>query len=473
MKYHQTFRFRIDLQYGFVLVLLLSVFSTGVYLGFQNLFYSNLDGSLLSIAESELASSTDSRKVHFHDVEPNSFRVDPELRLHKLVQIIMYPEGELIGKNRNLGTMQLPLSPQARLNLDRGEVFFESVSLLGFAPIRMITLPVIMEGKIEHALQVGASLVPLQIMLTRLLWVLIIMSVTVLGLTGVAGMYLARQALRQVDRITDAIQGVVGQSLNQRLTIGSPNDEFSRLTFVLNQMLERLEGSFQSQQRFVADASHELRSPMATLQIALELALRRPRSQEEYRVSTQSALQDVERISGLINSLLLLSRADSGHLMMDREPLHLKPLLHQLVEQYQEKARANGITLECSLQDVIVLGDEPCLRQLVANLLDNAMRYTPEQGVISLAECLQNDTVQISVKDTGIGIPAEHLPHLFDRFYRVDKERSRQDGGSGLGLAICQAIVDFHDGELVVNSSIGEGSTFTVILPAYRPPALP
>jgi signal transduction histidine kinase len=207
------------------------------------------------------------------------------------------------------------------------------------------------------------------------------------------------------------------------------------------------------------------------MQLALELALRRPRPPEDYRRALQHALEDVERLVRLVNDLLTLSRADSGHLEVMQQPVHLRPLLHHLLSTYQLQAKEQKVTLNCSVPEVVVRGDQTRLRQLFANLLDNALRYTPTQGQVSLMATRQNGTVYIAVVDTGPGIASEHLPHIFERFYRVDKERTREEGGSGLGLAICQEIVRAHGGSLTASSTPGQGSTFTVTLPLAEPAA--
>jgi heavy metal sensor kinase len=468
MKFFHTFRFRLTVQWMLAFGCILSLFSLGVYVGLRALLYRNLDASLWSIAESEVASAFDTPDVaiHFHEVEPNPFQARGVLLLDKLVQLRTFPEGQLVGKSRNLGATELPLGVQAHEQIARGEVFFETVRTTSSSPpIRLLSLPVVRSEQVQYVMQVGASLAPLRVTLTRLLWVVLVMDGSAVILTSVAGAFLARRALRPLDRLVQTIERIASQSLHQRLPVVNPADEIGRLTRVLNHMLDRLERSFHSQQRFVTDASHELRSPLANLQLALELALRRTRTPEDYRQALRSALEDVERLGGLVNGLLILSRADSGHLKVEQQPVHLRPLLRQLLSTYQLRAHEQGITLECSVPEVVVRGDDARLYQLFANLLENALRYTPFGGRVSVTGIRQNNTVQVFVADTGIGIAPEHVPHIFERFYRADKERTREEGGSGLGLAICQEIIRAHGGALTVNSTAGQGSTFTVSLP--------
>jgi heavy metal sensor kinase len=467
MTFFQTFRFRLTLQYALVLGLFLCLFSVGVYLGLWVLLYRNLDASLWSIAEAEVASASDAPDgtMHFHDVEPNPLLARQAVRLDKLVQLRTFPHGQLLGKSHNLGALELPLSAFAQAQLARGGVVFETVRTSSSPAIRLISLPIIVDRQVRYVMQVGASLLSLHTTLTRLFWLLLIMDGSALVLTSIAGAFLAHRALRPLDRLVRTIERIASQNLHQRLTMHNPNDEFGRLTRVLNHMLERLEGSFRSQQRFVADASHELRSPLANLQLALELAIRRPRTPEDYRQALQSALEDVHRVAGLVNDLLTLSRADSGHFETVHKPVPLQALLEQLLTDYQLQATEHGLGLTFSMPEVVVRGDALQLRQLFANLLDNALRATPPPGKIRVSGGRQLETVWVAVTDTGIGIAPEHLPHIFDRFYRADPERARDAGGGGLGLAICQEIVRAHAGSLSVESAVGQGSTFTVILP--------
>ncbi len=474
MTRFRTLRVRLTLQWVLVFSLILVLFSLGVYVGLRALLYRHLDAALWSIAESEIASATDAPDgmLHVHDVAPHARRFRRGSHLEKLVQLRTFPEGRLVDKSHNLGVTELPLSPQAHSHLSRGAVLLETVQAPGTPPIRLISLPVVVQGHVRYAMQVGTSLAPLHDTMAWLRWLLLIMDASALVLTSTAGMVLAYRVLRPVERLTRTIERIASQNLDQRLPIPHPEDEIGRLSRVLNRMLTRLERSFHSQQRFIADASHELRSPLANLQLTLELALRRPRPPEDYRQALQQALEEVERLTRLVNDLLTLSRADSGRLEVLQQPVPLRPLLDRLLRTYRLQAKEKYVTLTCSVPDVVVRGDETRLRQLFANLLDNALRYTPAQGSVSLTGTLQDGHVRIAVVDTGPGIAPDHLPHLFERFYRGHPDRHRAEGGSGLGLALCQEIVRAHGGSLTASSTPAQGSTFTVTLPldASTPP---
>jgi signal transduction histidine kinase len=255
------------------------------------------------------------------------------------------------------------------------------------------------------------------------------------------------------------------QHLSHRLNIANPYDEIDRLTHVINDLCARFEENSRSQQRFIANATHELRSPLANLQLALEYALRRQHRPEAYQAILQSALGDVQRLTTLVRDLLTLSRADSGRLDLIPRPVALHELLQQLVAAYQLRAQEKAMTLTLAIPEIIVNGDAARLQQLFANLLENALRYTPAYGTVAITGARLGNAARVAVTDTGRGIAPEHLPHLFERFYRVDKDHAREGGGSGLGLAICQEIVRAHDGTLTVQSTPGAGTTFTVTLP--------
>jgi len=371
----------------------------------------------------------------------------------------------MLNKSRHLDNLELPLSPAAHTLVARGEAVFETIQLPASPPMRLLSLPCYEDGRLEYVLQIGLSLASIKATLAWLLKLLLALDGSVLLLTSLGGAFLTRRALLPVADLVQAVERIESQNLHQRLTVARSRDEIGRLTAVLNRMLDRLERSFYTQQRFIGDASHELRSPLANLRLALELALRRQRTPAEYCQTLDSALEEVDRLVRLVNGLLTLTRADSGHLAMARDPVPLYALLHRIVAEYQVQAKAKGIALTLLLPEVIVTGDSARLHQLFANLLDNALCYTPAQGQVSVLGQLQKDTVRVRVVDTGIGIAPEYLPHIFERFYRVAPERSRQEGGSGLGLAICQEIVHAHEGAIRMESTLGHGSTCTVMLP--------
>ena len=280
---------------------------------------------------------------------------------------------------------------------------------------------------------------------------------------------IAGRAFRPVDRIIDQVEAITdGRSLHRRLALGSSDDELARLSATLNAFIERLETSFGALRRFTADASHELKTPLAVMRADIERAMSPMASPDEQAMALEEALQQVKRMADLVDSLLTLARADEGRFEVYREPIELGPLAAEVVETARLLAEEAGLTVEAPVIDnAEVLGDVTRLRQLFLNLVTNAIKYTPRGGTVTLALERGETDVHFTVRDTGIGIAAADLPYIFDRFWRADRVRSRasERGGFGLGLAISQWIAQAHSGALDVQSRLGRGSTFMVTLP--------
>jgi heavy metal sensor kinase len=282
----------------------------------------------------------------------------------------------------------------------------------------------------------------------------------------VGGFALARKSLQPVDELARAAQRITAQNLDQPLPVPNPDEEIGRLTATINDMTRRLHDSFARVSEFSADASHELRTPLTVVRGEIELALRSSRNPAEYRRVLETTLEEVLRMSTIVENLLLLAKADQRSYRAHFSEVDLHELLSELVEDGEVLAEHKKIQLRVAqAAPVTIVGDKVRLRQLFLNLLDNAIKYTPEGGRVTLAVEQRNGEALFRVQDTGIGIPEEELEKIFERFYRVDKARSRELGGSGLGLAIARWIAELHRGSIAVSSRLNEGSTFTVRLP--------
>jgi len=280
------------------------------------------------------------------------------------------------------------------------------------------------------------------------------------------GYWLMKRALRPVDEITQSAERITSRNLSERLPALNTGDEMERLSGSLNGMIARLEESFQHVSRFSADASHELRTPLTILHGELEAIVQRPELGPDAREAIASALEETERLAKIVESLLAISRLDAGEVKMERERLDLADLAATTTEQMRLLAEDKRITLRCETgRRVEVEGNRSRLKQVVVNLLDNAIKYTPEAGTVQVRVGAANGSALLEIEDDGVGIPAEALPHLFERFYRVDKARSRQMGGTGLGLSIVKSICAAHGGQVKVESAEGKGSRFRVELP--------
>lgn len=300
------------------------------------------------------------------------------------------------------------------------------------------------------------------------LWFMVPLAILIAAL---GGSWMAGRALAPVDRITKQAQAIGAQDLASRLPHPGRADELGRLVDTLNQMFGRLERSFEAMKRFTSDASHELRSPLAVMRSTIDVVLNQPRSQEEYQTSLESLGEEVDRLRRITGDLLLLARVDAGRLELERAPLCLDLLVQEVVEAYQPIAMEKGIRLEGSEgMNIQVLGDERWLRQALVNLLDNAIKFTPAGGQVRVNLSSSVGDACIRVEDSGPGIPEEHLPRIFERFFQGDAARTRDaKQGSGLGLSITAWIVEAHRGTLIAtNRAEGSGSCFTFRIPIWE-----
>ena len=330
---------------------------------------------------------------------------------------------------------------------------------------RLFVQPIHHRGELVGAVVVGRSEAEINALLTRLRSLGLGGMAVALIAAGAGGSFLAARALRPVDRITRTAEQIGAEDLSLRLESPGMDDELGRLTSAFNGMIDRLERAFQRQQRFTADASHELRTPLAVIRSLAEVALTSPRD-ESYDTRTYASIcEESERLTHLVESLLTLARADEGHLPL-LVGVDVDEVALDAAARIVERARRQDVTLAVMPSGGYeVRGDASLLTQIVLNLLDNALRHTPSGGRITLSVEPVSDGVTLTVADTGSGIPVEHLPRLFERFYRVDQARSRSVGGFGLGLAICEWIARVHAGRLTVESQVGVGTTFRLWLP--------
>jgi heavy metal sensor kinase len=298
---------------------------------------------------------------------------------------------------------------------------------------------------------------------TGMLLILTGLGVLALGLVG--GWWFSSRAMRPIAAITAIAETISVTNLSTRINVESTATELEQLANVLNRTFDRLQSAFERQGQFTADASHELRTPLSVILSQAELVLSRPRSGEEYQKGFEVCRQASLRMKSLIDSLLLLARFDSGEPEVEWQPVELDRLGVDAVELLQPLAEERHVTMRCQSEPVTVEADPEQLYQLITNLLTNAIRYNRTDGRVDLEIASDGRFAIIRVIDTGVGIPPGELPRIFDRFYRVDKARSRAEGGCGLGLAICQTIVETHHGQISATSLPGSGTTIEVRLP--------
>lgn len=374
---------------------------------------------------------------------------------------VLDTEGTIVARSSNLQDRVLPV-PDARTPGEESTVLLDGVAL------RETTVAVVIGGNTVARVQVAASYDQRDMVLDRLRWVLVLGGLGSMGFVVILSSTLAGRALRPVIDMTETARAIaLSRGFDRRLNAGDPNDELGHLAQTFNEMLASLEEAYSAQQRFTADASHELRAPLTAIRGNLDLLDRvKEMPETERRESLARVRHEVERLSRLVNDLLALARADAGQ-QLRIEPVELDALLVDVHRQVL--ATAGGVTVSIDhIEPVVVQGDPDRLKELLLNIADNALRYTPAGGSVALRLDLELPWVIVSVADTGIGIDSDDLPHVFDRFWRADQARSRDSGGTGLGLAIARWIVDRHGGEIAVTSRPGEGTTVSIRLPASR-----
>ncbi|MGH7700990.1 MAG: sensor histidine kinase, partial [Gemmatimonadales bacterium] len=337
--------------------------------------------------------------------------------------------------------------------------------------------PIAGAGPQLGAVLAGADVRPTERALQRLAGViaLVILLGTLAAL--LVGEWIARAALEPVDRIITEVREITdGRSLHRRLAEPMVKDEIGRLAATLNEMMGRLERSFTALRRFTAEASHELKTPLTVLKAGVERAITDPRVAPETMPLLEDTLAEIRRMTELVDALLTLARADEGRAELHREPVDLRAIVDEARETGELLAERSGVAMEVDTppEPVVLEVDRSRMRQLILNLVENAVKYTPPGGRVRVELARDDGRVQLSVADTGIGIAPGDLPHIFDRFWRADAARTRtgERSGAGLGLAICKWIAEAHGGAIDVQSRPGRGTTFTVSLP-HAPVATP
>ena len=328
------------------------------------------------------------------------------------------------------------------------------------------TVPATASDGTRYRVEVGTSAAPLEATLRRLLGMLAVGLPVTVAVAVAGGFVLVRRALDPVERITRKAQEITQHNLSERLPVVRSGDELERLSVALNHMIARLQEAIDGSKQFVADASHELRTPLTVMRGELEGLAQDRQLGRETRETLGSVLEEVERLAEIVDSLFALSRLDAGEASAEWRRFDLAELASTTAEQMSLLATDKNVSVAChSAAGVMVEGDPARLKQVIVNLLDNAIKYTAAGGRVRLSVRREQDSAVLEVADDGIGIPAEALPHVFKRFFRVDSSRSREQGGAGLGLAIVKSICSAHGAEIEVVSAVGKGSTFRLRQP--------
>lgn len=373
-------------------------------------------------------------------------------------------DGVALTRSENLGAQTLVVAPPILAQVTRGEAVYAHLTK-DRVPLRVYIAPLTVRGQVVAAIIVAESLQGVTNTLRLLAFLLLAGMGAGLLLAFGGGALLSHHALAPIDRITQTAHTIArSNDLARRIETPPTRDEVGRLAATFNEMLGRIEELFRVQQRFVADVSHELRSPLTAIRGNLDLLRHGALTDATARAETLAAIEsETARMQRLVQDLLLLAQADAG-VPIEKRVVELDTLLLDVFRQARLNAGSVKVVLGAEDQ-VQVIGDADRLKQLFLNLMDNAIKYTPSGGTVTLSFAREGTWARVAIADTGIGIPAADLPKIFDRFYRVDKARSREKGGTGLGLAICKWIVDAHGGRIEAKSQVGKGSVFTVWLP--------
>ena len=475
-----SIRLRLTLWYSAVLAVMLIVVGGGIYALLVRNVNSSIDAQLSSTADQILNASRVRTFSNILQVD-----VPQELDLFRapgVGVVVLDNAHNVVQKSQNIGPFSRAFDAEALGQVEGNQTLLRDVSI-DKASVRVLTVPIAVttdQGDQRVGfLQIAAPLTEVQASLRQLGTLMVLGGAIGVLAAAFVGAFLARKALAPIDSITQTASEIArGGDLQRRITKPGPPDEVGRLTETFNLMLDRLEGMFKAQQRFSADISHELRTPLTTIRGNIDLLQRMGGADQ---ASIDAIRSETDRMIRLVGDLLLLAQADAG-LPIRREPIAIDQLASEVVRQVQVISGGVKVSLQAELSEPLCLdGDPDRLRQLLLNLIDNAIKYTPNGGEVKLRVARENGSARLDVTDTGPGIPTEHLqlgpngvPLIFERFYRVEKSRTRSimpssngrsGSGTGLGLSIAYWIVQAHAGRLEVQSETGRGTTLTIWLP--------
>jgi heavy metal sensor kinase len=454
-------RTRLTLWYAGVLGLSLVAFALLIYYAAAAIFHERQDESLRSTAQT-VASAYVEEFEEQHSLAKASQIVLAELAFPNRYVQVTDNSGQPMASSRNLANTAL-IVPSSALT----EAHERSSSFVTTNGLRVAVVPLSSNQELGYAV-VAEPLSVIEAGLSRLRLDFFAGVPLVLLFASVGGYFLARKSLLPIASMNRQTERISAENLSARLDVTNPRDELGCLAITINDVLGRLERAFKEQQRFIADASHELRTPLAVLRGETEVALTTTRTISEYEDSLSLIKDEAERLSRIVEDLFILARLpiDAPTTLM-KEPLSLEEAVRACSRAAQVLATRKGVLLTTQNESgsLVLNGDEELIKRMILNLLDNAIKYTPQGGEISVTLARQNGDAHIIVSDTGIGIPQYDQLHVFDRFYRVDKARSRELGGAGLGLSIVRWIVEVHGGKISIDSGLGRGSKFIVELP--------
>jgi two-component system, OmpR family, sensor kinase len=452
-------RLRLTLLYSIFMGGILLIFGMAVYFVVNFILITQVDNTLASVARELI------RNVSINPVGELIVVRPPQLNMTANAYIQVWSvDGEIVDASPSIGEFTAPLDP---IGLENGETLYQDATFEGVR-LRVLTVPMSLEGRMIGTLQVGASLGLIEATRTDLVRIMLSIGVIAVLLASLGSWAVLKRALTPLETIAYTVDQInKADDLSRRIPYrGRQDDEVSYLVVSFNQTLERLESLFKTQQRFLADVSHELRTPLTVIKGNIDL-MRRIKMTDEDILNGMD--DEVGRLTRLVGGLLMLVQAESGKLALSFAPVELDLLLTEVFTEVRVLAGSKVKVHLNEIDEVIVRGDRDRLKQVLLNLVANAIQYTPTGGEVFLSLSKIANQSRLIVRDTGPGIPAEDLPHIFDRFYRAEKSRTRSKAsGFGLGLSIAKWIIEQHGGQIKVESKEGEGTTFVIWLNVLR-----
>jgi heavy metal sensor kinase len=468
IKRFRSLSFKLTVWYIVILGVIVALAGLFLYQGFKDSLIRELDGVLLEIADETGEMYSRSRGVTWEEairraearflthrpfIQLVSLAEEGERRVESITHTDRVPEGAF-----RLGTRLYYRADSS----DIDTLIFETVEedQISAFPLRVFLLPV----RGPNVLQVGVALDSTMRDLNRLLIVMVLAGIGLLLFASLGGSFIINRALHPVKSVVNTAQQITADDLSLRIEAKHSKDEVGALVATLNEMIARLEKSVDKIRQFSGDVSHELRTPLTIIRGEVEVLLRKDRDVSEYIRTLDSVLEESQRMEKIIDDLLFLSRIEALDRAKLNQSVRLNEILTTVVESRNPMIRKQGVECEAGeIEEVTVKGNADLLERMIANILDNALRYTQEGGTISYSLTKTGNSAQLEISDTGIGIPADAIPFIFDRFFVVDKSRSKETGGSGLGLSIVKWIVDSHKARIDVRSEEGKGTTVGVL----------
>jgi heavy metal sensor kinase len=462
----RSIRFRLTVWYSGLLAGLLLLFGASVYVGLRHYLELTLKDSLTKEAQGIGERLLINVGVSGEEYVADEIKEHLAPELNGLFVRVTRADGSTLYESGSPkdGSFDPRNVAGAWTDLTQASSRVEGQS--GGAELMICAVPFVSRDGSRFLIETGAQLKQSESVLHGLLLTFAVGLPLVVAVAIAGGYVVMRRALAPVGAITRTAEQITSRNLSERLPEARTGDELEALSIALNRMIARIEHSFRHVNRFSADASHELRTPLTVLRGELEAIAQRPDLPLDLRETIGSTLEETERLSKIVESLLAISRLDAGEALMTRERFDLTELVTDTADQMRLLAEDKQISLKCTVAgSVEVEGDKGRVKQVLVNLVDNAIKYTGEGGKVEISVSPNTGDAVLEVADSGIGIPSEAIAHVFERFYRVDKARSRQMGGAGLGLSIVKSICTAHQGRVSVESTEGKGSRFTVELP--------